>query len=75
MASRFMKWREICVSLFQRSTAGYLRPNALNIRFFRFVKLPVFDKQMKSLVNASPSKIRNLRVTHVNVPLARPCSR
>jgi hypothetical protein len=36
---------------------------------------PHFDKQMKSLVNASPLKIRNLRATPVNVPLARPCSR
>lgn len=34
---------------------------------------PYFDKQMKSLVNASPSKICNLRATPVNVPLARPC--
>ena len=43
------KWREIWVSLFQRSTHW----------------LPA-SEQMKSLVNASPLKIRNLRATHVN---------
>src|ERR1700681_3636452 len=44
---RLRKCREIWVSLFQRSIGGRPHPNALSIRFFRYVTPPACDKDKK----------------------------